>query len=92
MIGFSGVSVTVERNARKSSATTRGYPAIGLRIRRHRAARLAVGALKEDGMHLSRRQYQRPELVELGPATALTLGAIGCTNDGHCCQKFIFED
>jgi hypothetical protein len=43
-------------------------------------------------MKANRKQYQRPEVVQLGQASALTLGAIGCTNDGHCCQKFVVEE
>lgn len=43
-------------------------------------------------MNEKRRTYQRPELVELGAASALTLGSVGCTNDGHCCSKFVAED
>jgi hypothetical protein len=30
--------------------------------------------------------YEHPELVELGPAQELTLGAHGCTADGHDCK------
>lgn len=41
-------------------------------------------------MELQKQTYQRPEVVEVGPATELTLGAVGCTNDGHCCEKFVF--
>ena len=42
-------------------------------------------------MKLERKQYERPEIRALGQASKLTLGAIGCTNDGHCCQKFVTE-
>jgi hypothetical protein len=34
------------------------------------------------------RTYQQPELVELGPASALTLGAVGCDTDSKNCEKF----
>jgi hypothetical protein len=34
------------------------------------------------------KTYQQPELVELGPASALTLGAVGCDADSKNCEKF----
>jgi hypothetical protein len=32
------------------------------------------------------KTYEHPELVELGPAEVLTLGAHGCTIDGQDCK------
>jgi hypothetical protein len=32
------------------------------------------------------KTYEMPELVELGPAAELTLGAKGCTDDGQDCK------
>ena len=38
-------------------------------------------------MYQQRKRYERPEVAPLGPASKLTLGAIGCEPDGHCCNK-----
>ena len=43
-------------------------------------------------MKTMKKQYVRPEVEALGSASRLTLGAIGCTNDGHCCQKFVWTE
>jgi hypothetical protein len=32
------------------------------------------------------KRYETPELVELGPAAEMTLGAKGCTDDGQDCK------
>jgi hypothetical protein len=33
------------------------------------------------------KSYERPEILELGAADALTLGAKGCASDGCDCQE-----
>ena len=38
-------------------------------------------------MRKLRKMYQAPDLLEVGKATTLTLGSIGCADDGKQCEK-----
>ena len=41
---------------------------------------------------MQKKPYEMPEILELGPAAALTQGAKGCKSDGTACEKNSSDD